>query len=74
MRQVFYSFHYGNDVMRVQQIRNIGHIEDNKPVSANQWESLRRTGDDAIKNWIDENMSDMLILMGCYCSLWRHVF
>jgi len=27
-RQVFYSFHYANDVMRVQQIRNIGMIED----------------------------------------------
>jgi hypothetical protein len=23
-RQIFYSFHFGNDVMRVQQIRNIG--------------------------------------------------
>ncbi|MBP5489437.1 MAG: TIR domain-containing protein [Lachnospiraceae bacterium] len=67
MRQVFYSFHYGNDVMRVQQIRNIGQIEDNKPVSANQWESLRRTGDDAIKNWIDENMkyrSCVVVLIG----------
>ncbi len=29
---VFYSFHFDNDVMRVQQIRNIGAIEDNKPV------------------------------------------
>ena len=27
-RQVFYSFHYANDVMRVQQIRTIGMIED----------------------------------------------
>ena len=23
-RKVFYSFHYGNDVFRVQQIRNMG--------------------------------------------------
>ena len=34
-RQIFYSFHYDNDVFRVQQIRNIGALEDNKPVSAN---------------------------------------
>ncbi|MDQ1224403.1 hypothetical protein QE443_000564 [Pantoea ananatis] len=26
-RQVFYSFHFDNDVMRVQQIRNMGVIE-----------------------------------------------
>lgn len=27
-RRVFYSFHYENDVMRVQQIRNIGVLEE----------------------------------------------
>lgn len=32
-RQVFYSFHYGNDVRQVSLIRNIGALEDNKPVS-----------------------------------------
>ena len=30
-RQVFYSFHYKNDVMRAAQIRNIGAIEGNMP-------------------------------------------
>jgi len=35
-RQIFYSFHYANDVMRVQQIRNIGMLEDNSPVSPNE--------------------------------------
>ena len=28
-RSVFFSFHFDNDVMRVQQIRNIGSLEDN---------------------------------------------
>lgn len=56
-RQVFYSFHYGNDVMRVQQIRNIGALEDNKPVSANEWEEVKKKGDDAVKKWINDNMS-----------------
>ena len=31
-RQIFYSFHFANDVFRVQQIRNLGALEDNKPV------------------------------------------
>lgn len=55
-KQVFYSFHFDNDVMRVQQIRNIGALEDNKPVSVNEWEQIRRGGDAAIERWIDENM------------------
>ncbi len=55
-KRVFYSFHFDNDVMRVQQIRNIGSIEDNKPVSANEWETVRRGSDAAIEKWIEENM------------------
>ena len=55
-RQVFYSFHYDNDVFRVQQIRNIGALEDNKPVSANEWESVKRGGEASIKKWIDDNL------------------
>ena len=55
-RQVFYSFHYGNDVRRVAQIRNIGALEDNKPVSANEWEEVKRKGQKAIEKWIDDNM------------------
>lgn len=56
-RQVFYSFHFNNDVMRVQQIRNIGAIEDNKPVAANDWEEVKKKGTAAIEKWIDDNMS-----------------
>lgn len=54
---VFYSFHFDNDAMRVQQVRNIGMIEDNTPVSSNEWESIRRNGDASIKKWIDDNMA-----------------
>ncbi|OGL45205.1 MAG: molecular chaperone Tir [Candidatus Schekmanbacteria bacterium RBG_13_48_7] len=53
--QVFYSFHFDNDVFRVQQIRNIGVIEGNEPVSKNDWETLRNTPS-GIERWIDENM------------------
>ena len=67
MRQVFYSFHYKNDVMRVSQIRNIGALEDNKPVSDNAWEEVKRSGDNAIKKWIDDNMryrSCVIVMIG----------
>jgi hypothetical protein len=53
---VFYSFHFDNDVMRVQQIRNIGSIEGNSPTTPNEWEKLKRTGKQAVENWIDQNM------------------
>lgn len=66
-RQVFYSFHFNNDVMRVQQVRNIGAIEDNKPTSANAWEQVKRSGETSIKKWIDDNMkyrSCLVVLIG----------
>ena len=66
-RQVFYSFHFDNDVMRVQLIRNIGSIEDNKPVSANDWEELKKKGKAGIEKWIDDNMnyrSCVVVLIG----------
>lgn len=56
-RQVFYSFHFANDVLRVSQIRSIGALEDNKPVSANDWEEVKKKGDAGIKKWIDDNMN-----------------
>lgn len=66
-RQVFYSFHYDNDVFRVQQIRNIGAIEDNKPVAPNDWETVKKGGDAGIEKWINDNMhgrSTVVILIG----------
>lgn len=65
-RRVFYSFHY-KDVMRVAQIRNIGAIEDNKPVSENEWEEVKNKGKAAIEEWIDANMnyrSCVIVLVG----------
>lgn len=65
-RQVFYSFHYDNDVMRVQQIRQIGALDGNEPVSVNEWEQIRKTHS-GIKHWIDINMayrSCVVVLVG----------
>jgi hypothetical protein len=64
--QVFYSFHFDNDVFRVQQIRNIGAIEGNEPVSKNDWETAGKTPG-GIERWIDENMkykSYVVVLIG----------
>ena len=66
-RQVFYSFHYKKDVRRVSQVRNIGALEDNKPVSDNEWEEVKRKGDDNIKKWINDNMnyrSCVIVMVG----------
>lgn len=53
---VFYSFHYANDVFRVQQVRNIGVVDGNEPVTPNEWEEVKRKGDAAVERWIDESL------------------
>lgn len=66
-RKVFYSFHYKKDVFRVQQVRNIGKLEDAAPVSPNAWEEIKRKGDKEIQKWIDENLagkSCLVVLIG----------
>jgi hypothetical protein len=55
-RKVFFSFHYKPDNWRASQIRNIGVIEGNKPVTDNKWEEVKKGGDKAIQKWIDDNM------------------
>ena len=55
-RKCFYSFHYQPDHWRASQVRNIGAIEGNAPVSDNDWESITRGGDPAIENWIAAQM------------------
>jgi hypothetical protein len=55
-RKCFYSFHYKPDSARASQVRNIGAIEGNQPVSDNDWETVTKGGDDAIKKWIAEQM------------------
>jgi len=64
---VFYSFHYERDVYRVQLIRNIGSVEGQKLLNAQEWEAVRARGTKAIQNWIDEQMrwkSAVVVLIG----------
>lgn len=65
-RRVFYSFHFDNDVMRVQQIRQMGALEGDEPVSPNTWEQIKRT-EKGVKDWIDQNLngkSCLVVLIG----------
>jgi hypothetical protein len=55
-RDCFYSFHFKPDNARASQVRNIGVIEGNQPVSDNDWEAVTRGGEDAIKKWIASQM------------------
>lgn len=66
-RQVFFSFHFSNDVWRTGQIRNIGVIEAQPIFSDNGWEKVRLKSDTSIKSWIDSEMkrrSCLIVLIG----------
>ena len=56
-RKVFFSFHYDPDCWRASQIRNIGALEGNSPVSDNKWEEIKKGGDTAIEKWIGAELS-----------------
>ncbi len=67
MKRVFLSFHYANDNWRVQQIKNIGSLEEQPILSYNEWEKIKKQGDAAIKNWINSQMngkSCVIVLIG----------
>ncbi|SLM45455.1 conserved hypothetical protein [Nitrospira sp. ND1] len=73
---VFYSFHYDNDVFRTQQIRNMGVVEGDEPVSPNDWEQIKRRGDQAVERWIEESMKYkrcVIVLVGSETSTRRWV-
>jgi hypothetical protein len=66
-KTVFYSFHYERDVHRVQLVRNIDALEGQPLLNSQDWEKVRSRGDQAIKNWIDDQMRykrAVIILIG----------
>lgn len=66
-RQAFYSFHYIPDNWRASQVRNMGLVEGNKPVSDNEWETITAGGDSEIQKWIDNQLygkSVAIVLIG----------
>ena len=56
-RQVFFSFHFSEDVWRVAQVRNMGVVDGQGLFSDNGWEQVRLKSETAIKSWIDREMS-----------------
>ena len=66
-RRAFYSFHYKPDSWRAAEVRNMGVIAGNQPASDNDWETVKRGGDAAIKRWIAGQMkgrSVAIVLIG----------
>jgi hypothetical protein len=54
---VFYSFHYDRDAWRVQQVVNMGALEGQPILNAQEWETIKRRGDSAIRDWIAKQMN-----------------
>lgn len=70
-KTVFYSFHYEQDVHRVQLVRNINALEAQPLLNSQDWEQVRRRGDEAIKSWIHEQMvykKAVIVLIGEYTA------
>jgi hypothetical protein len=66
-RRIFHTFHFKRDYWRVQQIRQMGVIEGQRLLSPNEWEAVKRSGDEAIKKWITDQMSGksaVVVLIG----------
>ena len=66
-RRTFFSFHYKPDNWRAAQVRNIGMVGGNKPVTDNEWETIKKGGDAAINKWIAGQMkgrSCTVVLVG----------
>lgn len=71
MRRVFFSFHYARDAWSVGQVRNswVGNpYHAAQPIlDKAHWEQVKRSGDQAIRNWIDRQMdgtSVTVVLIG----------
>src|SRR6185295_11928641 len=69
-RKVFFSFHYGRDLWRVNVVRNSGAIEGFAAAgfhSPSLWDATRRDGDDALQRLINkglEGTSVTVVLIG----------
>jgi len=59
-RRVFFSFEYEKDVSRAMVVRNSWVTKDKEAsgfIDAADFESLKNQGDDAIKAWIDRQLT-----------------
>lgn len=59
-RRVFFSFEYSNDVQRAMVVRNSWVTQGREAagfIDAAEFEKLKRTGDAAVKKWIDGQLT-----------------
>ena len=71
VRRVFFSFHYGRDVWRVNQVRHSWVTKDDREAAgffdAAEQEEIKRATDQKIKKWINEQLhgtSVTVVLIG----------
>jgi hypothetical protein len=68
---VFFSFHYKADSHRVARIKQIGAVTGQPVLRSNDWENVKRGGDDAIKRYIADGMKGkrcLVVLVGAKTS------
>ncbi len=63
MRTVFYSFYFERDVWRAARLRRIGEVAGNPQEPDSRWAVVQRGGDEAVRDWIDEQMAGMSCLV-----------
>ena len=66
-RRCFYSFYYKSDATRASLVRNMGVVKGNRPATDNDWETVTKGEDAAIKKWISDQMkgrSCTVVLVG----------
>lgn len=59
-RNVFFSFHYKNDVWRANQVRNSWVTQGKVAagfIDSAEFEKVKQKGDKAVRNWIDEQLN-----------------
>ena len=70
-RQVFFSFEYSKDYWRASQVRNMGKVDKSSTFCDNDWETVRKNSDLAIKRWINSQLqmrSCIVVLIGTTTS------
>ena len=69
-RKVFFSFHYQNDINRSMVVRNSWVTQGKEAagfIDKAEFEKIKRSGDDAVKRWIDAQLhgtSVTVVLIG----------
>jgi hypothetical protein len=70
-RHVFFSFHYQQDIFRVNQIRNLPEIIEESAAGFKDkslWEESKQKGDAAIKKLIDAGLTGTSVTVVCIGS------